>query len=72
MEYMQNIFIDFLIEYQNVIDSNKTELAVENSFMSSTPGGIICLANAIGSVSSMSIIQGKCWLNLTPSKSSER
>ena len=69
---MLDVFINFLTEYQKVIDGNKGELAVENSFMSSTPGGMICLANAIGSISSMSIIQGKCWLNFTPSKSSER
>ena len=55
-----------------MIKGDKWELAVENSFMSSTPGGIIYLASVIGSISSISTIQGKCWLNFTPSRSSER
>lgn len=72
MQHLLDVFADSLAHHQRELGGNGYGLTAENAFISSTPGGMICLASAIGSSSSVSTIHGKCWLIFTPSRSSER
>lgn len=53
-------------------DEKELQFTVENSSMSSTPGGMRGLLNVIGNMSSASTTQGKCWLTLTPKRSLDK
>ena len=68
MKHLLDVFTDSLERCQKMIYGDRWGLAAENSFMSSTPDGMMCLASSVGSISSVSTIQGKCWLNFTQAK----